>query len=222
MTTSTPPSSPIPRKRSNRGELTRGRILDAATALFAERGFAPVTMRAIGEASGIDNSSVYRHFESKNALARSVLDRAMESLVAAVAPHQSAPATLAGVVDAVTAAAMHLWDQPATARLVLQWVTSAQDAATGFDVSLPVEAPGAPSGGLFRGMREVIQRAERAGTVRPLVWPDILVAIVGVVALRPATFRSFVASQEGGRTDDRARADWEREVGDLLRGMLAP
>lgn len=209
--------------QTGRGAVTRERALGAAAALFAARGFAPVTMRAIGDAAEIDNSSLYRHFESKSALAREVLNRAMAGLATEIAPiATTAPATLEGVIGVGVAAALHLWDHPNTARLVLHWVTSAKDAATGFDVSLPIDATGAPSGDLFRAIVDLLGRARSGGHLRSLAWPEAFVAVVGMVTLRPATFRSFLASQEPKRADEEARFAWEREVRRLLHGMLAP
>jgi AcrR family transcriptional regulator len=206
-----------------RGQLTRERVLEAATALFAARGFAPVTMRAIGDAAGIDNSSLYRHFASKSELARAVLDRAMAGFAARLRSVAStAPATLEGVVDVVAALALHLWDHPETARLILQWVTAARDAATGFDVSLPVDAAGAPSGELYSAVIALLGRARSAGLIRDVPHPEGFVAVVGAITLRPATYRSFLASQEPARSEADARAAWESEVRLLLRALLRP
>ena len=206
-----------------RGERTRERVLACAAELFAARGFAPVTMRAIGEAAGLDNSSLYRHFASKSELAMRVLDRAMAGLVADLEPQLAqAPATLEGAVDVAAAGALHLWDHPGTARLVLQWVTASKDAATGFDVSLPADAVGPPSGELFRGIVSLLARARKAGAIRDVAWPEAFVALVGALALRPATYQSFLASQEPRRSRAKARAAWEAEARILARGMLAP
>jgi AcrR family transcriptional regulator len=59
----------------------RGRILEAALALFAERGFHAVSMAEIGSAAGIVGSGVYRHFESKSAVLLALLDGVMERLL---------------------------------------------------------------------------------------------------------------------------------------------
>lgn len=205
-----------------RGELTRERVLVAATALFAARGFAPITMRAIGDAAALDNSSLYRHFKSKSDLARQVLRRAMAGLAEQVMPTAAGtPATLDGLVHLSTTAALHLWDHPDTARLILHWVTSPTDAATGFDVSLPADAVGEPSGEVFRRIVDLIDQARRVGEIRDVAWPEAFVAAVGAIALRPATYGSFLSSQEPERTADEARRAWQREVGVLIHGMLA-
>lgn len=59
--------------RADDGRLLRGRrsrvaILEAARALFEERGFDQSTLRAIAERAGMGASSIYRHFQSKEEL----------------------------------------------------------------------------------------------------------------------------------------------------------
>lgn len=54
-------------------ETTRRRIMEAATQLFAERGFAAGTVAEIAERAGISEPQVYYHFESKQALLLHVL-----------------------------------------------------------------------------------------------------------------------------------------------------
>ena len=50
------------------------RILCAALALFAERGFTETTMREIGEAAGIRAQSLYTHFNSKACILEHLLE----------------------------------------------------------------------------------------------------------------------------------------------------
>jgi AcrR family transcriptional regulator len=49
---------------------TRGkeRVLRAALDLFAKRGFDQVTIRDIGDAAGVTNPALYRHYPSKEEL----------------------------------------------------------------------------------------------------------------------------------------------------------
>lgn len=55
---------------------TREDLLDAGLAGFTERGFEATSIRDLAAAVGIKESSVYNHFESKQALWDAVLDRA--------------------------------------------------------------------------------------------------------------------------------------------------
>nr|WP_062333691.1 TetR/AcrR family transcriptional regulator [Herbidospora sakaeratensis] len=51
----------------------RAEILDAAAALFAERGFHGVSIEEIGAAVGVSGPALYRHFRGKEALLTEIL-----------------------------------------------------------------------------------------------------------------------------------------------------
>lgn len=55
-------------------------VLATAARLFQERGFAAVSMEAIGAAAGIAGPSVYNHFGSKADLLEAVFDRGTQTL----------------------------------------------------------------------------------------------------------------------------------------------
>jgi TetR/AcrR family transcriptional repressor of nem operon len=54
---------------------TRERLLDAATRLMLERGYAATSVDAICAAAGVTKGSFFHYFDSKDALARSALER---------------------------------------------------------------------------------------------------------------------------------------------------
>ena len=57
-----------------RTRLARGAIVDAARALFLDRGYAGTTVEAISEASGVPAATVYRLFSSKRGILKALLD----------------------------------------------------------------------------------------------------------------------------------------------------
>jgi AcrR family transcriptional regulator len=59
---------------------TRERLLDAAEALFAERGFDGASMRAVTTAAGVSLSAANYHFGSKTALLRETLRRRIQAV----------------------------------------------------------------------------------------------------------------------------------------------
>lgn len=59
---------------------TKDRILDAAERLFADRGLAGTSLRAITAAAGVNLAAVHYHFGSKEALVRALLARRIEPL----------------------------------------------------------------------------------------------------------------------------------------------
>ena len=54
------------------------RILDAAEALFAEKGFAETSLRTITSKAGVNLAAVNYHFGSKKALIQAVFARFLE------------------------------------------------------------------------------------------------------------------------------------------------
>ncbi len=59
---------------------TRQRLLDAAEALFAERGFADTSLRAITARAKANLAAVHYHFGSKDELLRAVFARRLKAL----------------------------------------------------------------------------------------------------------------------------------------------
>src|SRR5271154_5122899 len=51
-----------------KAQITRRLILEAAAALFREKGYAEVSLREIAQAAGMKTGSLYYHFESKESL----------------------------------------------------------------------------------------------------------------------------------------------------------
>ncbi len=58
---------------------TRRRILESARKLFIDKGFASTTTRDIAEAAGIATGTVFNYFPTKEALAMTIVDVALES-----------------------------------------------------------------------------------------------------------------------------------------------
>ncbi|GAA4691558.1 TetR/AcrR family transcriptional regulator [Pseudonocardia yuanmonensis] len=80
---STPASSssaPSPRRRVARAERER-QILDAAVAVFAERGYANASMDAVAERVGVTKPVLYTHFGSKEGLLLACVSRARTELL---------------------------------------------------------------------------------------------------------------------------------------------
>lgn len=67
-------SSPV---RAEQAARTRARILEAAADLFAADGYARTTIRAIAEAAGVANDTVYAVFGSKPRVLTALIDQRM-------------------------------------------------------------------------------------------------------------------------------------------------
>ncbi|HEX6910471.1 MAG TPA: TetR/AcrR family transcriptional regulator [Longimicrobium sp.] len=85
------------------GTQTRENILRQAAALFNRQGFAGASMSDIMQATGLQKGGIYRHFESKEALALEAFDYAVAQMAArftaALEGREHAIDRLNGVVD---------------------------------------------------------------------------------------------------------------------------
>jgi AcrR family transcriptional regulator len=70
-----------PKKRLTREEakqLTRKNLLEAASAIFAEKGFHGASIDDVAEAAGYTKGAVYAHFDSKDDLYLALLDENLD------------------------------------------------------------------------------------------------------------------------------------------------
>ena len=207
-----------------RGRETRERILTSAVGLFALHGFDAMTMRQLGDAAGLDNSSVYRHFPSKAALVDATLDRVAGDVLSAIAPRidPTEPASLQALEDICAAVGLHLFEHPAAARLIVHWIMSMGDASAGFKLSVPAGDESRPGGKILALLRDWLDRGVRRGLLRKHATPESIVLLMGAVLIRPATYGYLLASLEPKRTRAAARAAWEKELRAAVRGAFAP
>jgi AcrR family transcriptional regulator len=80
------------RSNKDRTEATRAALLDAARALFIDRGYADTATPDIAAAAGVTRGALYHHFEDKRALFLAVVEREART-VAAEIEVQAAPET---------------------------------------------------------------------------------------------------------------------------------
>ena len=60
----------------------RDQILDAAAAVFVERGFHPTTIRDVAKRAGVADGTIYNYFENKIALLLGIFERMRAAIVA--------------------------------------------------------------------------------------------------------------------------------------------
>src|ERR1700755_2184604 len=70
-------------KQTDEGVKARGRLLDAAESLFAERGFYGVTTRQVADVANVDVALIYYHFKNKSSWFSDVFERLARPLVTA-------------------------------------------------------------------------------------------------------------------------------------------
>jgi AcrR family transcriptional regulator len=84
-------------KLTNKGALTRGRIVAAAAELMFENGVAGTTMEDVRAAAGVSSSQVYHYFADKGALVRAVIEYQDERIVGGQEPMLARLDSVAGL-----------------------------------------------------------------------------------------------------------------------------
>ena len=111
--------------KTSRAEATRGRLLEAAVAAFAEKGFHATTTRDIAAAAGMSPAALYMHHRSKEELlyliSRAGHERVLMRMREAIAWGGTPAEQLHRVVHAF---AMHHTERHTEARIVNYELTS--------------------------------------------------------------------------------------------------
>jgi TetR/AcrR family transcriptional regulator len=169
---------------------SRDKILEAAEALFARRGFSGVGLSQVAEAAGLGKSSLFHHFESKLQLYFEVLERVLgrieqrlgPALAAAGGPRQR----LEGWVDALIDA---LAEHPTSARLLLRGLVEEDDFP---EAPLP-EAQRAERrlAEILHGIHALLRDGIERGAFRKVSVPHTVQTLIG------ATVYHFASGEVG-------------------------
>lgn len=131
---------------------TRDRIIEAASELFASKGYTASSTREIARHAGTDESTLFRHFGNKLTLAGAVLGAGLQP-----ATREMSKEILAKVDLALAAELYAKWYvQRFNPRLIRLWATLAVEAPEAFDIPLiPAHV----------AMTEMVREAQAAGKV---------------------------------------------------------
>lgn len=113
-------SLPAVETRTERGEETANRILDAAATVFARRGLAGTRVRDIATEAGVNVATLYIYFPSKSHLHEAVLERGLQPLIEILARFADEPDKPAATAPAIDAVMRHLAAHPTVPRLIYQ------------------------------------------------------------------------------------------------------
>jgi len=90
---------------------TRGKVLDAARTLFAERGYDPATIRDIARGADMSTGAVFANFQDKAELFETVLTEDMERLATNMIAGTTGDTVMARLVSALNAGYYESIDQ---------------------------------------------------------------------------------------------------------------
>lgn len=164
--------SPAQKSARKDAALNRSRLLDAASALMAERGLA-VSLKDVADAAGLGVGTVYRHLPDKAALVTAVIEPVFERMrveLAAAAAQPDEQAFL-GYLQA-------LCEILTGNRLVADLFFG--DETTEADLVGRLES-------LDREQRDLLRRAQASGAVRPdLELGDVILVLAAVLGVERA------------------------------------
>lgn len=86
--------------RADQARQTRHRVLDAAFALFVERGYAGTTITAVAERAGVSPETIYLSFGGKRGLLEGVITMAIAGDDSSATQEEALSAEIAQVTDA--------------------------------------------------------------------------------------------------------------------------
>jgi AcrR family transcriptional regulator len=155
--------TPAERREAAKAAL-REQILDASRRLFAEHGFAQVTMRRIAQEIGYSATTIYLHFPDKVALMRELCTRDFQALqqgfLGALAVADPVERIRAIGIAYVRFAGTH----PHHYRLM--FMTGLQDAEAEEMVRESTIAQGDPSQDAYALLVDLVRAAQAAGRLR--------------------------------------------------------
>jgi AcrR family transcriptional regulator len=105
----------------------KGRLQEAATTLFIERGYDAVTVADIAERAGLTKRTFFNHFADKREVIFAAADEFEASIVGALAAADAGRDPLAAVVRAYTQGAAMIVDYPELVRAREALVASSRE-----------------------------------------------------------------------------------------------
>ncbi len=105
--------------KAEQGQATRRGIIEAATRLFGERGYAGVSIEAVLAATSLSRGALYHHFAGKEALFEAVVEAMEAEICRKVIARSAGARDAARAVTAGGEAFLELTQDPAARRIVL-------------------------------------------------------------------------------------------------------
>jgi AcrR family transcriptional regulator len=165
-------------------ESSRARIHQAALQLFARYGYDGTSLQMIADAVGLHKSTLFHHYRGKLDVAAEAFEAAMARVAEHLQPLVGEEAPRLEAVFAVSDALVdHFSEEPEAARMIVWMMTAPRDS----DLNLQIfRDEGHPVVTIFTTLWAWIDRARRAGTIRPVNIRQTIFNLVGLVVFYPA------------------------------------
>lgn len=199
MNPSTPPAESGVRQR--RKEARPQELLEAALALFVEKGFAATKAEEVAQRAGVSKGTLYLYYPSKEELFKAVV---RQNLSALIAEGEEAVATFEGSSSELLSFLLHTWwervgNTPAAGihKIVLAEVRNFPELAQFYTDEVII-----PADRLFSGC---VQRGIDRGEFRPMPLHEVAHALMAPLIFMAVHRHSFGACPVHGPDMDPAR-----------------
>jgi AcrR family transcriptional regulator len=180
----------------------REQIVEAATRVFAEKGFRRATTREVARAAGVSEGTIYNYFEDKDALLLAILDRLNETERRAADFEEGMAMDFRAFLEQYLRRRMSLiWENREVFRVVLSEILVNAELRERY-LKQVVDPTMSIAEENFRSRMEQEMRKTEA----PLAMRSVAGAVLGVLVL-------------GLLGDEEINSRWE-EVPDVLAGLL--
>jgi AcrR family transcriptional regulator len=201
--------------RQRRKETRPQELLDAALALFVEKGFAAARAEEVAQRAGVSKGTLYLYYPSKEELFKAVV---RQNLVNLIAEGLETAAQFKGSSSELLRHLMRTWwdrvgNTPAAGihKIVLAEVRNFPELAQ-FYANEVIE----PADRLFSS---AVQRGIDAGEFRPMPVHDVAHALMAPMIFMALHRHSFGACPMGGSADMDPAATLDTHLDLVLRGL---
>ncbi|RQO55378.1 TetR family transcriptional regulator [Paucibacter sp. KBW04] len=170
-----PPADSSPRPRQRRKEARPQELLEAALALFVERGFAATRSEEVALRAGVSKGTLYRYYPSKEELFKAVV---RENLTAHIAETAAFVANFEGPSDLLLRQVMEAWcvelgrgGMGGIVKIMLSEARNFPELANFYrdEVIVPTDAV----------LGALLQRGISLGEFRPVPVPEMITILIG-------------------------------------------
>lgn len=211
---SSPPGAPAPRRERNALE-TRKRLLDAAEAEFASKGFPGARLRDVAQAAGVQQALIHHYFDDKDGLYRAVLERALEQTTANSWAILGKATDVVSLLEAFVDLLLKFHEDHANFLAILRL-----EAASGS--SLFVDLIQARTGPVFEAAESTLRGYQALGKVRSDLAPARIIESIIALTLFPLQEATLLGALWPGHLRAHPSPDDHRRsvVSIALRGLL--
>jgi AcrR family transcriptional regulator len=208
-------STPEHSARQRRKEARPQELLDAALALFAEKGFAATRAEEVAQRAGVSKGTLYLYYASKEELFKAVVRQNLSSLIA---EGQEVAAQFEGSSADLLTELLHIWWErvgctPAASihKIMLAEVRNFPELAQFYNDEVIV-----PGDHLFSGC---VQRGIDSGEFRPMPLHEVAHALIAPLIFMAVHRESFGACPVAGAHNIDPRAMLDTHLDLMLRGL---